>query len=118
MLWKAPRTNQSALLAGLYIVSLRGFLTLPKNGIFINTDVQAVFYYGAYIQNLGLLSANLAGHTKRTTANALCFGLSAIGSICGPFAFKGEEANIGYPTGMITILSLLATSAGIFLILW
>ncbi|GAM37799.1 MFS allantoate transporter [Talaromyces pinophilus] len=118
MLWKAPRTNQSALLAGLYIVSLRGFLTLPKNGVFINRDVQAVFYYGAYIQNLGLLSANLAGHTKRTTANALCFGLSAIGSICGPFAFKGEEANIGYPTGMITILSLLATSAGIFLILW
>lgn len=30
MLWKAPRTNQSALLAGLYIVSLRVSLLYPR----------------------------------------------------------------------------------------
>ncbi|OAL26720.1 hypothetical protein AYO22_04073 [Fonsecaea multimorphosa] len=89
LLWKLPRGNQGGLLASLYIT---------------------VFFYGSLIQTLGLLASNIAGYTKKTTANSMIFMISAVGGITGPFAFKGSEASEGYPTGMIILMVTMAAS--------
>ncbi|EXJ53447.1 uncharacterized protein A1O5_13315 [Cladophialophora psammophila CBS 110553] len=89
LLWKLPRDNQGGLLASLYLT---------------------VFFYGALIQTFGLLASNVAGYTKKTTANAMVFMVSSIGGITGPFAFKGSEASEGYPTGMIILMVSMAAA--------
>lgn len=78
-----------------------GSLTLPT---------QTVFFYGALIQTFGLLASNVAGYTKKTTANAMVFMVSSVGGIGGPFAFKGSEATEGYPTGMIILMVSMAAA--------
>ncbi|KIW93704.1 uncharacterized protein Z519_05018 [Cladophialophora bantiana CBS 173.52] len=93
-LWKLPRDNQGGLLASLYLT---------------------VFFYGALIQTFGLLASNVAGYTRKTTANAMGFMVSSIGGITGPFAFKGSEASEGYPTGMI-ILMVSMTAAEVAMV--
>jgi hypothetical protein len=69
-----------------------------------NVSWQTVFFYGSPIQTFGLLASNVAGYTKKTTANAMVFTMSSIGGVSGPFAFKGSEASKGYPTGMIIVM--------------
>ncbi|OQV01840.1 hypothetical protein CLAIMM_07131 [Cladophialophora immunda] len=83
LLWKLPRDNKWGLLASLYLT---------------------VFFYGSLIQTLGLLASNVAGYTKKTTAQAMIFMISCVAGISGPFAFKGSEASEGYPTGMIILM--------------
>ena len=74
--------------------------------------------YGALVQEFALLSSNIAGHTKKTVTNATIFMLANLGGFCGPWAYKGDEAAEGYPTGQITTLSLLSVSVGVFILLW
>lgn len=93
LLWKSPRDNKSALLAGLYI---------------------STTFYGAYIQQLSLLSSNVAGHSKKTTINAAVFVAANAGAWAGPFAYHGSESSRGYPTGQITVLSLMVASVACF----
>jgi MFS transporter, ACS family, allantoate permease len=62
------------------------------------------------IQTLSLLASNVAGYTKKTTANAMVFMFSSIGGITGPFAFKGSEAGEGYPTGMIILMVFMVAA--------
>jgi ACS family allantoate permease-like MFS transporter len=66
---------------------------------------------------LSLLSSNVAGHTKKTTLNAAVFVFGNIGAFCGPFAYPGSEAEEGYPTGQITVLSLMCISEALLLLL-
>lgn len=49
----------------------------------------------------------MGGQTKKTTVTALVFVFSSAGGIIAPFTFKGSEASKGYPTGIITILTLM-----------
>ncbi|KAE8449528.1 hypothetical protein EG329_008137 [Mollisiaceae sp. DMI_Dod_QoI] len=96
ILWKSPRDDKVALLGGLYI---------------------STTFYGAYVQQLSLVSSNIAGHTKKTTLNAAVFVFANIGGFCGPFAYPGSEAERGYPTGQITVLSLMCICEALFLLL-
>ena len=52
---------------------------------------------------MSLITANVAGSTKRTTVNALFFISYCVGNIIGPFAFKSSEAP-RYPSGIIAIM--------------
>ena len=74
-------------------------------------------FYGAYIQSVSLVSSNVAGHTKKTTVNAITGTLAYVGAVAGPFAFKGEEAHLAYPTGMATVLSMLVVVFSCFVLL-
>jgi MFS transporter, ACS family, allantoate permease len=76
-----------------------------------------VTFYGAYVQSVSLVSSNVAGHTKKTTVNAVVGTLAYVGAIVGPFVFKGEEAPRGYPTGMITVLIMLVVVFVCFVLL-
>ena len=79
---------------------------------------QSTTLYGALVQQFALLSSNIAGHTKKTVSNATIFVLANLGGFAGPWAYKGNEAKRGYPTGQITTLSLLCVCEGVFAILW
>ncbi|PMD31885.1 MFS general substrate transporter [Hyaloscypha variabilis F] len=96
ILWRSPRDKKVALLGGLYI---------------------STTFYGAYVQQLSLISSNVAGHTKKTTLNAAVFVFANIGGFCGPFAYPGSEAEEGYPTGQITVLCLMCISEALFIVL-
>lgn len=130
LLWKISTRGRSALLAGLYCVRLRSSDTpLPRRCLFLSrngekvrrqrwlTPLQSVTFYGAYIQSVSLVSSNIAGHTKKTTVNAIIGTLAYVGSIAGPFAFKGEEAPRAYPTGMAVVLSMLVVVFVCFILL-
>ncbi|KEF57582.1 uncharacterized protein A1O9_05500 [Exophiala aquamarina CBS 119918] len=97
ILWKSDRSSKGALLAGLYI---------------------STTLYGALVQEFALLSSNIGGHTKKTVINATIFALANLGGFSGPWAYEGNEAARGYPTGQITTLSLLCASVGCFVLLW
>jgi ACS family allantoate permease-like MFS transporter len=53
------------------------------------------------------MSSNIAGHTKKTTINAMVFIVANAGSIAGPYAYKSDEQARGYPTGQITVLVMM-----------
>jgi ACS family allantoate permease-like MFS transporter len=79
---------------------------------------QSTFFYGAYVQQLSLMPSNVAGHTKKTTINAIVFVFANAGSVAGPFAYKSDEAKRGYPTGQITVLVMMCgCEALLFLLL-
>jgi len=103
LLWKSPRDNKNALLAGLSIVSIK----VSSHCVLTFDLTQSTFFYGAYVQQLSLLSSNIAGHTKKTTVNALVFIFANAGSIAGPYAYKSDEATKGYPTGQVTVLVMM-----------
>lgn len=49
-------------------------------------------YAKNYLPTGSLVAANVAGHTKRTTANGVEFVFYAAGNIVGPFLFDSKEA--------------------------
>lgn len=63
------------------------------------------------------MSSNIAGHTKKTTLNAAVAIMANVGGLCGPFAYPGAESAIGYPTGQITVLSLMCICMALLLVL-
>ena len=87
----------------------------PRNGNLYYS--QSTTFYGAYVQQISLMASNIAGHTKKTTINAAVFVFANIGGVCGPFAYPGREAKVGYPTGQITVLSLMCICQSLFLVL-
>ena len=97
LLWQLPRDNKSGLLGALYI---------------------GIFYLGSYVQILSLISSNVAGHTKKTVINATASSFAYVGAIVSPHVFKGEEEAEGYPTGVKSLLILLAVGEGLFALLW
>jgi ACS family allantoate permease-like MFS transporter len=103
LLWKSPRDNKAALLSGLSIVSIRNLKCIPP----ALTITQSTFFYGAYVQQLSLMSSNIAGHTKKTTINALVFLFANAGSVAGPYAYKADERAREYPTGQIVVLVMM-----------
>ncbi|CEL03049.1 hypothetical protein ASPCAL04207 [Aspergillus calidoustus] len=97
ILWKMPRDNRSGLLAGMYL---------------------STTFYGSLVQHYSLLAANIAGHSKKTVVMGTITMMSALGGFSGPWAYKGDQAERGYPDGQIATLSLFAVSVGSYLCLW
>ncbi|KAK2807940.1 hypothetical protein FQN50_005182 [Emmonsiellopsis sp. PD_5] len=97
LLWKAPRDNKPALLAGLYI---------------------SATFYGALVQHYSLIAANVAGHSKKTVITATITIMANLGSFCGPWAYKGEQAATGYRDGQIATVTLMAASIVAYGLLW
>ncbi|KAK2770490.1 hypothetical protein FQN53_005501 [Emmonsiellopsis sp. PD_33] len=97
LLWKAPRDNKPALLAGLYI---------------------SATFYGTLVQHYSIIAANVAGHSKKTVITATITILANLGSLCGPWAYKGEQAATGYRDGQIATVTLMAASIVAYGLLW
>lgn len=60
-------------------------------------------YNAAFVLFLSLSTSNVAGHTKKITANALLFIGVCTGNIVGPFFYKSSQAP-RYPLGMGSLL--------------
>jgi hypothetical protein len=70
------------------------------------------------VQHYSLLAANIAGHSKKTVVMGTITMMSALGGFSGPWAYKGDQAERGYPDGQIATLSLFAVSVGSYVCLW
>ncbi|KAI5919037.1 putative allantoate permease [Camillea tinctor] len=71
LIYGTSRVNIGAQLAGLYL---------------------GYFYWAAYVTGLAMFQANTAGHSKKTTVNAMDYVAYAIGNIIGPQTFIDEQA--------------------------
>ncbi|KAI0017114.1 MFS general substrate transporter [Xylariomycetidae sp. FL0641] len=69
----------------------------------------AKFFLGPYIVMLALNVANIAGHTKKVTVQALVFIAYCISNIIAPQFFKADQAPL-YPLGMGAILGSFVLS--------
>lgn len=63
---------------------------------------------------MSLLTANVAGSTKRSTVNAIFFISYCVGNIIGPFAFKSNEAPV-YTSGIVAILVAYCVEIGLLI---
>ncbi|KAI9729381.1 MAG: hypothetical protein M1834_006905 [Cirrosporium novae-zelandiae] len=79
--------------------------TLPLNNLHGRLGAMYVsyFYLGPYIISLSLVGANVSGHTKKVTVNAMIFLAYCISNIIGPQFFKSDQAPL-YPLGIGAIL--------------
>ncbi|KAB8532561.1 hypothetical protein FH972_025506 [Carpinus fangiana] len=60
-------------------------------------------YNAAFVMILSMTTANIAGHTKKVTVNAMLFLGYCTGNIAGPFFYKTEQAP-GYSLGIWSII--------------
>ncbi|KAK2666281.1 Major facilitator superfamily [Fusarium oxysporum f. sp. vasinfectum] len=94
LMWQLPRDNQTGLLAAYYV-----FYT----------------YWGSYVMSTSVPMANVSGHTKKVTMNAVYFFSYCVGNIIGPQVFQKSDAPTytkGY-TGLLIslIVSVVSISA-------
>lgn len=91
LMWKLPRDNKLGLLAAYY-----SFYT----------------YWGPYVMSTSVPMANISGHTKKVTMNAMYFLSYCIGNIVGPQMFRASDAP-DYAKGYTALLIcfVLSTSA-------
>jgi len=66
-----PRSNISAQVVGIYL---------------------AYVYWAPYVCGLAMFQANTAGHSKKTTVNAMDYIAYAVGNIIGPQTFLADQA--------------------------
>ena len=71
LLWKLPRSDKSALLGAYYL-----FYT----------------YWAPYVLSTSLPMANISGHSKKLTMNAVFFLSYCVGCILGPQTFRASDA--------------------------
>lgn len=67
-------------------------------------------YWAPYVLSTSLNIANVSGHTKKITANAMFFLGYCIGNILGPQVFRAKDAP-AYKNGYIGILACLCVSS-------
>ncbi|KAJ9260555.1 hypothetical protein DTO212C5_8484 [Paecilomyces variotii] len=92
-----PRSNAAGQLVGLYMLYV---------------------YWAPYVCGLAMFQANTAGHTKKTTVNAMDYVAYAVGNIIGPQTFLEDQAPkyIGATVAMLlcyAICIVLALAYGI-----
>lgn len=71
LMWKLPSDNQHGLLAAYYV-----FYT----------------YWAPYVLSTSLPMANISGHSKKVTFNAIYFMAYCVGNIVGPQLFSSDDA--------------------------
>ncbi|KAM6515496.1 hypothetical protein FSOLCH5_009721 [Fusarium solani] len=95
LMWQLPRDNQTGLLAAYYV-----FYT----------------YWGSYVMSTSVPMANVSGHTKKVTMNAVYFFSYCLGNIIGPQVFQKNDApnyTKGY-TGLLICLVVSAVSISVY----
>lgn len=60
-------------------------------------------YNASFVLILSILTANIAGHTKKVVTNAMIFLGVCAGNIAGPFFYKGDQAP-RYPLGVWSMI--------------
>jgi ACS family allantoate permease-like MFS transporter len=89
LMWKLPRENKNGLLAAYYV-----FYT----------------YWGPYVMSTSVPMANVSGHTKKVTVNAIYFLAYCTGNIIGPQVFRSSDAP-DYSHGYIALLACLVLAS-------
>ncbi|EEU39244.1 uncharacterized protein NECHADRAFT_94676 [Fusarium vanettenii 77-13-4] len=89
LMWQLPRDNQTGLLAAYYV-----FYT----------------YWGSYVMSTSVPMANVSGHIKKVTMNAVYFFSYCLGNIIGPQVFQRSDAP-NYTKGYTGLLICLVVSA-------
>ncbi|KAJ9219078.1 hypothetical protein DTO169C6_8588 [Paecilomyces variotii] len=83
-----PRSNAAGQVVGLYMLYV---------------------YWAPYVCGLAMFQANTAGHTKKTTVNAMDYVAYAVGNIIGPQTFLEDQAP-KYIGATVAMLLCYATS--------
>jgi hypothetical protein len=60
-------------------------------------------YNASFVLILSILTANIAGHTKKVVTNAMIFIGVCAGNIAGPFFYRGDQAP-QYPLGIWSMI--------------
>ncbi|KAI0902508.1 major facilitator superfamily domain-containing protein [Annulohypoxylon nitens] len=89
LMWKLPRDNEHGLLAAYYV-----FYT----------------YWGPCVMCTSVHMANVSGHTKKITMNAVFFVAYCVGNIIGPQVFRASDAP-DYSHGYIGLLACFVVSS-------
>ncbi|KAJ3522928.1 hypothetical protein NM208_g12657 [Fusarium decemcellulare] len=89
LMWQLPRDNKHGRLAAYYV-----FYT----------------YWGPYVMSTSVPMANVSGHTKKVTMNAIFFFSYCLGNIIGPQVFRKSDAP-SYTKGYTGLLICLVVSA-------
>lgn len=92
----APKSHESAQLAGIYLVNL-------------SVSVTPILY--------AWMSSNVAGHTKRAFATTVLNAAFALGNIIGPQTFQARDAPVYHPAKMAMFAMqclVAATAAALF----
>lgn len=66
---------------------------------------------------LSILTSNVGGSTRKTVLTSCNYIFSTVGAVVAPFAYKGEEAAKGFPTGIITVLVFMIISVFVLIAL-
>ncbi|KAJ5524309.1 hypothetical protein N7513_009429 [Penicillium frequentans] len=113
--WTASRYDQRCLcIAAVLLCSLLGSCLLA----FSPTDMKAAQLAGNYlVQVVGsalplmysLVGANVAGHTKKVSMNAILLMSFCLGNILGPLTFRTEDAP-NYIPAKISIVATIAVA--------
>ncbi|KIW66176.1 hypothetical protein PV04_08377 [Phialophora macrospora] len=89
LMWKLPKDHKRSLLAAYYV-----FYT----------------YWGPYVMSTSVPMANVSGHTKKVTVNAMYFLAYCAGNIIGPQVFRQNDAP-DYSHGYIGLLACFVVAS-------
>ncbi|KAJ7439498.1 major facilitator superfamily domain-containing protein [Mycena latifolia] len=111
--WGHKSENRALVLAGY------SFLAAMGSGLmsFLPSSQRAGLLAGVYLVNMEtvtlfftfcLITANVAGQTKRVAANALITAAFAVGNIIGPQLFKAKDAPQYIPAKIVLLVTQTA----------
>lgn len=96
MIWKGDWSNRAVPLAGYYLLPIFG---------------------APFVLMLSLSTANVAGATKQSITSAFVFAGYNVGNIIAPYLTLASEAPIHYRTTFVAIITCMAITIGLTLIL-
>ncbi|KAK5133554.1 hypothetical protein LTR08_007593 [Meristemomyces frigidus] len=122
--WAAGRGNArgfaivALLLPGVLGGALMAFL--PDRSNYTAGKIVGIYLCGIFGPNLSIMyswaAANYAGHTKKTTINAIILAAYGASNICGPLTFTGATAP-QYIPAKVAIMASLALAVATTLVL-
>lgn len=92
IIWKSDWKNLGVPLGGFYLVT---------------------FFALAYVMLLSLMSANTAGHTKKSMTSGLVWASTVVSNAVGPLLVKTTEKAEHYPSLVKPLLAVLALSVAL-----
>lgn len=96
MIWKGNWGNRAVPLAGYYLLPIFG---------------------APFVLMLSLSTANVAGATKQSITSAMVFAGYNVGNIVAPYLTIASEASIHYRTTFVAIITCMAITIGLTLVL-
>ena len=92
IIWKSSWENRGVPLAGLYLLS---------------------FFAGPYVMTLSVMTANTAGHTKKTFTAGMVWTSYCVSNGIAPQLFFAEEASVHYRTTWVIMISCVGGAAAL-----